>query len=388
MIQRLLLQSIEDKLFKGKLIVLLGPRQAGKTTLIEAIQKKLNVKTLLLDCDEPDVRKNLGSATSSHLKKYIGDAELVMIDEAQRIENIGLTLKLFADKIKTAQVVATGSSSFELANKINEPLTGRKFEFLLFPVSVQEMLTHHGKTEETRLLEHRLIYGMYPEIVLSGGEEAILLRNITTSYLYKDIFTFQEIRRPEIIEKLLLALALQICSEVSYNELAQIAGADPDTIVRYITLLEQAFVIFRLSSFSRNVRNELKKSRKIYFIDNGIRNALIGNFNSVRLREDAGRLWENYVVSERMKYLAYSGRYPRRWFWRTRQQQEIDYIEEEINGKLFAYEIKWNPAGKYRFPKTFLDAYPGNEHFVVSPENYIEFLSAFRMGDRRTLPAQ
>lgn len=374
MIQRVLYPKIKNQLFKGKAIVILGARQVGKTTLLEELQKHTAGKVLFLNADEPDVRTRLTNVSSSQLKQLIGDHKMVVIDEAQRIKNIGLTLKLITDKIKEVQLVATGSSAFELANEINEPLTGRKYEYSLFPLSVKEMEDHHGILEEKRMLETRLVFGMYPEVVTRPGSEKKTLESLAGSYLYKDIFSFREIRRPEAVEKLLQALALQVCHEVSYNELAQIISADPVTVERYIGLLEQAFVIFRLYSLSRNHRNELKKSRKVYFYDNGIRNALIANFNPLSLRADTGALWENFMVSERMKHTHYNDIYCNRFFWRTLQQQEIDYVEDR-EGNLFAYEFKWDKKAKPKFPRTFANAYPKAKMQMITPANYEGFIS-------------
>lgn len=373
MIKRALFQKVTKQLFKGKAIVILGARQVGKTTVLRELQKNTDSTLLFLNADEPDVRERLTNVTSSQLKQVVGNHKIIVIDEAQRIKNIGLTLKLIADQIKHVQLIATGSSAFELANEINEPLTGRKNEYNLFPVSVKEMIDYHGEMEEKRMLETRLIYGMYPEVVTNTGNEKRILENLTGSYLYKDIFSFQEIRRPDVVEKLLQALALQVCNEVSYSELAQIVSADPLTVERYIGLLEQSFVIFRLYSLSRNHRNELKRSRKIYFYDNGIRNALIANFNPLSLRQDTGALWENFMVSERLKHTHYNEIYCNRFFWRTLQQQEIDYVEER-NGKLFAFEFKWNKKAKAKFPKTFASSYPKAEMKLVTPDNFDEFL--------------
>ena len=374
MIKRKLYEQIKKQLFKGKTIIILGPRQSGKTTLLNAFYKNADCKALFFNCDEPDIRKQLTEVTSTQLKNLIGDAELLLIDEAQRVKNIGITLKLIHDQIKHVQVVATGSSAFELANTIIEPLTGRKYEYFLLPFSVDEMIVNTTYIEERRLLNHRLVYGMYPDVVNNPGKEKEILNNLTSSYLYKDIFTFQDIRRPELLEKLLQALAMQISSEVSYEELAGLLKVDHTTVIRYITLLEQAFIIFRLSSFSRNLRNELKKNRKIYFYDNGVRNALIANYNPVEIRDDIGKLWENFLISERMKCNHHNERWVNRYFWRTHQQQEIDYIEE-YGGKLHAYEFKWSTHKKAKFPKTFLKAYPNSETRVITPENYIEFIT-------------
>lgn len=373
-IERKLFPVVEQHLELGKAVLLIGPRQVGKTSLIEKVAERYPGKLLLLDCDEPDVRQRLTNASSTVLSAWIGDADLIIIDEAQRVKNIGLTLKLFTDKIKIVKLLVTGSSSLDLANEINEPLTGRKWEFMLLPISTQEMLLYNGLLEETRLLNHRLVYGMYPEIINRPGKEEALLKQLSGSYLYKDIFTFYDVRKPEVLEKLLQALALQIGNEVNYHELAQLTGTDQATVQRYLDLLEKAFVIFRLPAFSRNVRNELKKSRKVYFYDNGIRNAIINSFQPVGIRTDTGALWENFLVSERTKWIANEQYYVNRYFWRTTQQQEIDYLEEK-DGKLYAFEFKWNSNAKVSFPKTFLNAYEQVETAVVTPENYLEFVA-------------
>ena len=373
MITRIQEKQIESKIHKGKAIVIIGPRQTGKTTLLQIISKKLKTKILQLDGDEPDVRQKITDVTSSQLKKIIGDHKILMIDEAQLIKNIGITIKLIVDKIKTVQVIATGSSSFDLANIINEPLTGRKYEFMLFPFSTKEMVKYHGELEESRMLEQRLIYGMYPEVVTNQGKEKEILKGLTGSYLYKDIFAFQDIRKPLIIQNLLEAIALQIGSEVSIFELARTLQIDSVTVERYISLLEQAFIIFRLRSFSRNIRNELKKSRKIYFYDNGIRNAIIANYNPLNLRQDKGALWENFLISERQKYINYNNINNNSYFWRTAQQQEIDYIEE-TGGHLNAYEFKWNNKKNSRMPKTFSNAYPKSDFTCITKDNYLDFL--------------
>ena len=373
MIKRKILQSIISKLFKGKAIIIYGPRQSGKTTLLQMLREEIQVKTLVMDGDEPDVRQKLTNVTSSQLKSVFAGYEAVMIDEAQRIENIGITIKLITDKMKDVQVIATGSSSFELANRITEPLTGRKEEYLLYPLSTAELVSSHGETEEKRQLENRLLYGMYPEVVTDQASAYNALKNITSSYLYKDILSFQDLRRPEMLRHLLEALALQIGSEVSFHELGQMVHADPVTVERYVHMLEQAFVIFRLRALSRNVRNELKKSRKIYFVDNGVRNALIANFNPVNLRSDAGALWENFMVSERMKMLGFNNQLVNTYFWRTTQQQEIDYIEEK-DGRFATFEFKLNPKQQGRLSKTFKEAYNDHTFRNITPDNYFEFL--------------
>ena len=305
MIQRAIKNQIKKRLFKGKAIILFGPRQCGKTTLIEELLTTLRKSTLLLNGDEADVRELLSNTTSTQLKAITGNHDIVFIDEAQRIPHIGLTLKLFTDQLKEIQVIATGSSAFELANKTNEPLTGRKYEFLLYPLSFWEMVDHHGLLQEKRLLEHRLIFGYYPEIVSKQQEAKELLKLLANSYLYKDLLILEQIKKPALLEKILKALALQLGSEVSFYEIGQLIGADNETVQKYIDLLEKAFIVFQLPAFSQNIRNEIKKGKKIYFYDNGIRNAIIGNFNPTNSRTDIGALWENFLISERMKVLAY-----------------------------------------------------------------------------------
>lgn len=371
MVHRELQSIISERLFKGKAIVIVGPRQVGKTTLLKALVQETGTKTIFFNCDEPDVRKQLDLPTSTQWRNLIGDSEIILIDEAQRIKDIGITLKLLVDNFPDKQVVVTGSSALELSNSINEPLTGRKFEYQMLPFSTREMIQHTNSMEEKRLLNSRLIYGLYPDIVNNPGNETEILHSLTSSYLYKDIFTFQDVRKPEIIEKLLQALALQIGSEVSINELAQLLGIDSGTVLRYIDLLEKSYILFHLRSYSKNVRNELKKSQKIYFYDNGIRNALISNFSPVELRNDIGALWENFLIGERIKRNNYDLNYCKPWFWRTTQQQEIDYIEEK-DGLLNTYEFKWNSTKKARLPLTFSVHYPESDFRVISPENYLE----------------
>jgi len=373
MIQRTIVSQIAECLFQGKAIILFGPRQVGKTTLVEALLEQREEKVLFLNGDEADVRELLTDTTSTRLRTIAGDHTIVFIDEAQRIPNVGLTIKLFTDQIKHVQVIATGSSAFELAARIHEPLTGRKFEFMLFPLSMKEMVEQHGFLEEQRLLEHRLVYGYYPEIVTHPGQEKKLLKLIANSYLYKDLLALGSINKPALLEKIVKALALQIGSEVHYQELAQLVGADNQTVEKYIDLLEKAYVVFRLPAYSRNVRNEIKKGKKIYFYDNGIRNAVVGNFTPLQNRTDKGALWENFLISERWKYLTYQEMNAHRYFWRTTQQQEIDYLEER-EGKLFAYEFKWKPSSKAKFPKTFLNNYPAAETHLIHTKNFESLL--------------
>lgn len=374
-ITRALSARVAPRLFLGKAVILLGPRQAGKTTMVEDLLAKSGEKILRLNADEPDVRELLTKCTSTRLRNLLGTSRLLFIDEAQRVPEIGLTLKLATDQIPEAQVIATGSSSLELNARTAEPLTGRKYEFMLYPLSFAELVEHHGLLEEKRALEYRLIYGAYPEIVTSPGHEEELIKLLAGSYLYKDLLTLEQINKPILLEKILRALALQLGSEVSYHEIGQLVGADGQTVERYIDLLEKAFVLIRLPALSRNVRNEIKKGKKIYFLDNGIRNAVIGNFTPLAGRTDTGALWENYLVSERLKFLNNRDISASRYFWRTTQQQEIDYIEEQPQS-LSAYEFKWNArkSGK-PFPRTFLNNYDKVVTRVITPDNYEEFLS-------------
>lgn len=373
MIDRLISLKIDKSFFKGKAIVIFGPRQSGKTTLVEALLKERKEKYLVLSADEPDVRELFSNAKSTRIKSLIGKAEIIFIDEAQLIENTGITLKLIADKIKYVQLIATGSSAFELTDKIKEPLTGRKYEFNLLPLSFEEMVNHHGLLEEKRLIEHRLIYGYYPEIVTKTGEEETLLKFLAGNYLYKDLLKLDRLKKPSLLEKILKALALQIGSEVSYYELSQMVSADAGTVETYIDLLEKSYVIFKLTALSGNVRNEIKKGKKIYFYDNGIRNTILRNFDLPALRTDIGALWENFIISERVKFLAYHQRNEKSYFWRTTQQQEVDYIEEQ-KGIYRAFEFKWNKKAKAKFPKTFTNNYKISETTLITPGNFETFI--------------
>jgi len=371
LIPRILTATIDEKLHKGRAIVVLGPRQTGKTTLIRNL---LNSKGdyLFLDCDDLYVRSRLEQANTEEIRQIIGPSELVFIDEAQRVENIGLTLKIIVDQFKQVQCIVSGSSSLDLANKINEPLTGRKWPLMLFPICWKEFEEYAGFLKAQQQLENRLIYGMYPSVIMNQGGEAAVLNELTESYLYKDVLNLGGIRRPELLSKILRALALQLGNEVSYNELSTLVQADKNTVQNYIDLLEKTFVIFRLPALRRNLRNEVSSSRKIYFFDNGIRNSLISNLNPLDLRNDAGALWENFLVSERLKYLSYRKISANSYFWRTTRQQEIDYIEES-GGELKAWEFKFNPKIKTRIPDLFTETYH-SEVVVVHRNNYRDFI--------------
>jgi len=372
MIFRELHTVIESKLFQNKAIILLGARQTGKTTMLKELTKNKE-GVLWLNADEADTVALFENASSTRFKAIFAGKKIIVIDEAQRISNIGLKLKLITDQISDVQIIVTGSSAFDLANSVNEPLTGRKWEYKLFPLSFAEMVNHHGFIEENRMLKHRLIYGYYPEVVKNQGDEKNILKQLSDSYLYKDILMWERIKKPDKLLKLLQSLALQIGSEVSFNNIGNLIGLDNQTVEKYIQLLEQTYIIFRLPAFSRNHRKELKAGKKIYFYDTGIRNALIANFNLPELRPDIGSLWENFIISERIKFLQYKNIWTNSYFWRTQDQQEIDYIEE-MDGVLFAYEIKWNANKKSFLSKSFADTYPNNEYKVINPENFEKFL--------------
>ena len=340
--------------------------------ILESVSTEKKVQ--FWNCDESDVRQFLSEANSAKLKSFVGNSDFIVIDEAQRVKDIGLTIKLLHDSFPNVQLAVSGSSSLDLSNSINEPLTGRKFEYNLFPFSTNELVNHTSMLEEMRQLQNRLVYGFYPDVVNNPGEEKEILTNIVNSYLYKDVFEFQDIRKSSAIEKLVQALALQVGSEVSFNELGNLLGIDTVTVQRYVDLLEKAYVIFHIRSYSRNVRNELKKSIKIYFYDNGVRNSVISNFSPVDLRSDMGALWENFLISERIKNNVYHNKNAKYYFWRTTQKQEIDFIEE-VEQNLFAYEFKYNPKkANSKCPLTFSNNYPNVPFDVITSENYMDFV--------------
>jgi len=374
MIPRTQESNIRQWLDKGKAIIVTGPRQVGKTTLVRQITQSLGRKTLWMTGDDPEARSLLENVSLARLQTLVGSHEVVVVDEAQRFANAGLTLKLITDHLPQVLLLVTGSSSLDLAAQTKESLTGRKFEFLLFPLSFVEMSGHHGFLAERSLLEHRMLYGYYPEVVQNEPRQAQkILNDLTDGLMYKDLLTLDQIKKPSLLVKLLQALALQVGSEVSYIEVAQLIGADPLTVEKYTDLLEQSFVLFRLPSLSRNARNEIKKGRKIYFYDNGIRNSIIKNFSPLSLRTDTGALWENFLLAERMKRNAYTDYFSNAYFWRTTAQQEIDYVED-AGGRLHAFEFKWQPKKSRRFPQSFLEAYPGSETQSIHQGNFETFI--------------
>lgn len=372
MINRFLQPQLESMLGSHKAIIVMGARQVGKSTLLQLLLGQRQ-DVLWLNGDNNDVQTLFTAISAERIHSLMGTKRVLVIDEAQRIPNIGVQLKIIIDQLSDVQVIATGSSSFELASKVNEPLTGRKREFKLFPLTFNEMVEHSSLIEELRLIPHRLVYGYYPEVVANPGQEANILKELTDSYLYRDILTLDKVAKSDKLVLLLKALAMQIGSQVSYNELSGLVGIDAKTIERYITVLEQSYIIFRLGSFSRNLRNELKFSKKIYFWDMGIRNAVIGNFSLAETRSDIGAMWENFAIAERMKQINYRHPFAQSYFWRTKQQTEIDYIEE-LDGSLRAFEFKWNERKSPRCPLAFSNAYPDASFSAITPSNIDDFL--------------
>ena|SRR5690554_40327 len=372
MIKRIIKKVLTDNLDYKKAIIILGPRQVGKTTLITEIASSLG-DYLYINGDDPEMRLLWSNPSQSFIFRFLEDYKVVVIDEAQRFENIGLSAKMIIDAKKDIQLLISGSSALELAGKINEPLTGRKWEHQLYPLSWKEVKDHYSFAKTVPQLENFLITGMYPEVITNPNNAKQILTNLAGSYLYKDILEIGNIRRPELLLKLLQALAWQVGSEVSYNELAQTIGADKATVSSYIDLLEKSFVIFRLMPFARNLRNEINSTRKIYFYDNGVRNSIINNFAPLAMRNDIGVLWENFIISERKKQLAYNGFYGNTYFWRNRSQSEIDYLEEQ-DGQINAFELKWNSNAKVNFPKAFVENYHPKITQIIHRDNYWEWL--------------
>jgi len=375
-IQRSLQKTLEQNLFQQRVLILYGARQVGKTTLVKSILDNFKGKSKYYSADNSLVVAEFTNKSTQELLNLVKNYELIVIDEAQRIENIGLVLKQIHDELPNLQIIATGSSSFDLANKINEPLTGRKRTFLMYPFSVFELSQNgYDRIDLKANLEKMLMYGMYPQIFHLGADQAKLdLLELTESYLFKDVLLLEDIRNPELLKKLLQALAFQIGSEVSFQKLAMFLSVDQTTIQRYIDLLEKSFIIFRLPAFSRNQRNELTKTRKIYFYDLGIRNSLIQNFNPLELRNDVGALWENFLIVERMKRNEYQQISSNNYFWRNYSQQEIDYIEES-GGILNCYKFKWNDRKKAKLPNSFKEAYPNHTFEVINQDNWLDFVA-------------
>lgn len=375
-ITRFLLPQIENALQPGKVTVLYGPRQVGKTTLVKELIKALPLHSKFVNADEITYREVLASQSSQQLGELLGDAELLVIDEAQRVTEIGLNLKILVDSFPHARIIATGSASFDLANKISEPLTGRKLTFNLYPVSYGEVQETIGKIEGRAQLERWLIWGGYPAIVATNDPvlRERLLGELVGSFLYRDILELERLRRADKIVDLLRLLAFQIGQEVSTTELATNLALNRLTVERYLDLLEKVFVVFKVNGFSRNLRKEVSKNSRYYFYDNGVRNSLIQNFNALPLRNDIGQLWENFLVMERRKVNQIAGRAVNSYFWRTYDQKEIDCIEEH-GGKLYGYEFKWqNGEIRRAVMNEFVETYPDSDLMTINQENFEEFL--------------
>lgn len=372
MISREIVPLIQQDFRRKKVIVILGARQVGKTTLLEQIGSP-SAKTLSLNCDNADDCLLLTGKTSTELAHLLSPYDIVYIDEAQRVTDIGLTIKKIADLKLNSQIIVTGSSSLDITDRINEPATGRTIDYNLYPLSMSELASLTSMREENRLLPTRLVYGMYPEVITEPSDAKRTLIGLSNNYLYKDILSYRGIKKPELVYNLAKALALQLGSEVSYNELSRTLGVDKETVENYINLLEKCFIIYKLPSFSRNMRNEIKKGKKIYFYDNGIRNAIISNFSPLESRNDTGALWENFIIGERIKRNHYDRNYSQLYFWRTHEQSEIDLIEE-ADGQLHAYEFKWNKSRKAKTPASFEKNYPEATFDIITPENFRDFI--------------
>lgn len=371
---RVYTEQIESWLYKKKVLILYGARQVGKTTLLKVLQEKHD-EMLILSSENPTVKTALESKNLSRIKLLFGNAKIVAIDEAQKIENIGEVLKYLHDLNLGVQLIATGSSSFDLSNKITEPLTGRNIKFTIYPYSLNELIQHHSGLWVVENLERLLIFGQYPEIVDAPMPDVPpLLKNLASDYLFQDILQLENLRNSNILFKLLTALALQLGGEVSYNDVAQTVGVSVPTVEKYIDLLEKNFIIYSLHSFSRNLRNELKKSKKVYFYDLGIRNAVLANFAPLTSRNDVGGLWENFCINERKKFHVKNQSVVNLYFWRTYDQAEIDLVEES-NGKLTIFEFKYNAKkGRARFPISFLENYDIHNKRVITSGNFEELI--------------
>lgn len=375
MITRLLEKRIEERLFRGRVITLFGARRVGKTTLVQKIlQNHSDKKTRYLNCDLQSVQLGLGVPEAEILRVFLGDNDLIVLDEAQNIPDIGLILKILVDTYPQMQIIATGSSSFRLANAVGEPLTGRVYSFEMYPLSIQEIAGNQGTSVIEPRMPQLLRFGSFPSILDTDEQDAKeQLDDLVSNYLFKDVLAFSGIKKETVLFNLVRMLALQIGSEVSYSNLANALQVDRKTVINYIDVLEQNFIVFRLGAYSRNLRKEITKSQKIYFYDLGVRNALIQAFQPLELRNDTGFMWENFCIVERMKLTKYSRRYVNRYFWRTYDQKEIDYIEEE-DGVLTGYECKWSPAANMKIPEDFLQAYPGTTVERIDRKTYWRFL--------------
>lgn len=375
----LITRKIEDQILKNltanKVLILLGPRRVGKTVMLKQVIKRLTEPHILLNGEDFTAQELLGKRSAQHYKSVLGNTKILIIDEAQKVPEIGNILKLMVDEINGLKVLVTGSSAFDISKITGEPLTGRKKTIYMFPTFENEYDQIETPQTKQDHINERLVYGNYPELIhLKDTEDkSEYLKEIVNSYLLKDILTYDNIKNSDKIIKLLRLIAFQVGSEVSYQELGKQLGMSKNTIEKYLDILTKVFVLHRLSGFSRNLRKEVTKSSKWYFYDNGLRNLIIANLNPINIRNDIGQLWENYVISERIKYQTYNRVIVNNYFWRTYDQQEIDWVEER-EGKLFGYEIKWNPHKKSRAPKAWLSTYEEASFEVINRDNYLEWI--------------
>lgn len=376
MLDRLLEARVDRYLFRGRVVTILGARRVGKTTLVKKILDKYaaDKRTRYLNCDLQAIQTGLTTLEAESLKAFIGEYDLVVLDEAQNIPEAGRVLKILVDTYPQMQIIATGSSSFDLANRTGEALTGRVYPFYLYPISLQELAGNGGYSVIESRLENLLRFGLYPSVLDLPEEEAHFeLQELVSNYLYKDVLMYLGVKRSTLVSNLLRLLALQVGNEVSYPELGAQLGIDRKTVISYIDVLEQSFVVHTLGGFSRNLRKEVAKTQKIYFYDVGVRNALLQAFAPLSLRTDVGALWENFCINERIKRAQYAGQFANRYFWRTYDKKEIDYLEER-DGVLTGFEFKWNPNRQMKAPQEFIESYPGSSVEQVDRENYWRFL--------------
>ena len=368
-------EPLDQHIQPGKVLLIYGPRRVGKTTLLQSFLKSTPLKYKVDSGDNIHTQEVLSSQDFKKILSYAEGYDLLAIDEAQNIPNIGMGLKIIVDQMPGLRVIVTGSSSFELAGQVGEPLTGRKKTLTLYPLAQSELLSVHNRFELKSRLEDYLVYGTYPEVLLASTrrEKIEVITEIVSSYLVKDILAFERVKNSKILLDLLKLLAFQMGSEVSLSEIGTQLGVDYKTIQRYLDLLEKAFVLIRLGGFSRNLRNEVTNKSKYFFMDNGIRNALIAQFNELDKRNDLGPLWENFFFIERLKYRTYQSIHANLYFWRTYNQQEIDIVEER-DGNLYGYETKWSAGKIVNAPKDWRAAYPEAEFNMVTPENYQDFI--------------
>lgn len=358
-------------------LIIYGPRRVGKTTLLENFLKETSLKYKLDSGDNIRIQDLLSSQDFPQIIEYAKDYELIVLDEAQIIPNIGMGIKILVDQIPNIKVIATGSSSFDLANQVGEPLTGRKTTLTLYPISQLELLFEHNKYDLKQKLEEYLIFGSFPQVITAKTKEAKIqvLEELVGSYIFKDILNLQKIKGSKVLLDLLKLLSFQIGNEVSLNELSASLSIDVKTVRRYLDLLEKSFIIHRLTAFSRNLRSEITSKSKYYFLDNGIRNAVVSQFNALNSRNDLGQIWENFLITERLKKRSYKHIHGYSYFWRTYEQREIDLVEER-GGKLFPHEIKWSKKNKVYAPKDWTASYPQAEKLsVITPDNYLDFIA-------------